>query len=111
MLDDRTFVLSSNMAEIPLSFWISRDWLQTTYTNTAERQNCFLNHASTSLIIHEEKERESLQRAKKVWEYDFGYHETWQTIAFNFFKNKWFKKRHQTLGREFISFPNTLPRV
>ena len=29
MLDDRTFCLSSNMAAMPLSFWISRDWLQT----------------------------------------------------------------------------------
>ena len=25
------FVLSSNMAAMPLSFWISRDWLQSTY--------------------------------------------------------------------------------
>ena len=32
MLDDRTF-LSPNMAAIPLSFWISRDWLQTTYSD------------------------------------------------------------------------------
>ena len=34
MLDDRTFFLSSNMAAMPLSFWISRDWLQTKNTNT-----------------------------------------------------------------------------
>ena len=26
------FVLPSNMAALPLSFWISRDWLQTTYS-------------------------------------------------------------------------------
>ena len=55
-------------------------------TNTAKRQKCFLNHASSSLILHVEKERESLQRVKKVWECDFGYHKIWQTFAFNFSK-------------------------
>ena len=35
------FVLSSNMAAIPLSFWVSRDWLQTT---KRKFHSCFEPH-------------------------------------------------------------------
>ena len=39
MLDSRTFfVLSSNMAVIPLSFCIYRDWLQTTHSQASVKR-------------------------------------------------------------------------
>ena len=50
MLDDRTKVLSSNMAAKPLSFWISGDWLQTTNNTTclASTLVCSLGYPRTA---------------------------------------------------------------